>query len=97
MSSERHESRWSTKESISTEQEVYVIEGLKIDLLGFPPIKELNILQQLDTLVTVEDVKSHFPSIFSGLGILGGDYKIEQRQGAIPYALYTPRTVPIPL
>ncbi len=84
-------------QGVSTEQQVYVIEGLKVNLLGLPAIRELNIVRRLDALDTATAVKSRFPSVFRGLGTLGEEYKIELREGAVPYSLFTPRTVPIPL
>ena len=35
--------------------------------------------------------------MFSGLDNLGDEYHIKLKEGATPYALYTPRNVPIPL
>jgi hypothetical protein len=35
--------------------------------------------------------------VFSGLGNLGDEYQIKLKEGAVPYALFTPRNVPIPL
>ena len=49
---------------VSTEQQVYIIEGLKVNLLGLPALRELDIIQRLDALDTTEAVKSLFPSVF---------------------------------
>ena len=38
-----------------------------------------------------------FPILFKGLGNLGKPYKIRLRPDAKPFALYTPRCVPLPL
>lgn len=49
---------------------------------------------------TVKDTTDHilkeFPSLFKGLGNLGNSYYIKMREGLHPYALFTPRNVPIP-
>ena len=82
---------------VSTKQQVYVIEGLKVNLLGLPAIQELNIIKRVDALDSLGSVKSRFPSVFRGLGTLGDEYKIELREGAVPYSLFAPRTVAIPL
>ena len=37
------------------------------------------------------------PSVFSGLGNLGDEYEIQLKPDAKPYALHTPRSVPLPL
>jgi len=44
-----------------------------------------------------EVFKKRFPKVFSGLGRLEGDYQIRRNEDAIPYALTTPRCVPITL
>ena len=41
-------------------------------------------------------MRREFPKVFSGLGKLGEEYHIKLK-GAVPYALYTPLNVPIPL
>jgi len=81
---------------VSTEQQVYAIEDLKVNLLGLPAIRKLNIVHRLNALDTTTTVMSRFPTVFTGLGTLGAEYKIELHEGAVPYCLFTPRTVPIP-
>ena len=55
----------------------------------------------MDTLkappLGAENVKNKFPKVFQGLGTLGGEYDIKLQPGAKPFALFTPRHVPIPL
>ena len=43
------------------------------------------------------DPVQQFPNLFRGLGKLPGEYTIKLQDGAKPYALATPRRVPIPL
>ena len=38
-----------------------------------------------------------FPAVFNGLGHLGEEYEIKIKPEAKPYALYSPRDVPLPL
>ena len=40
---------------------------------------------------------SQFPDVFKGLGKLKDNYVIKLRENATPYALTTPRRVPLPL
>ena len=47
--------------------------------------------------MTSFDVSRRFPKVFTGLGNLGEEYHIQLREGAIPYSLYTPRNIAIPL
>jgi hypothetical protein len=42
-------------------------------------------------------LKEKYPSLFQGLGKMTGDYQIELRDDAQPFALSTPRRVAIPL
>ena len=45
-----------------------------------------------------QPIHQEFPSIFTGLGTLKGDpYQIQLKPNLQPFALYTPRNVPIPL
>ena len=52
-------------------------------------------LHQCTHIVTY--ILKQFPSLFQGLGNLGGEYVIHLKSGAIPYSLITPRHVPPPL
>ena len=58
-------------QGVSTEQQVYFIEGLKVNLLSQPALREMDIVRRLDALDTTAAVKSRFPSVFRGLGTLG--------------------------
>ena len=84
------------KGKVST-QTVYVIEGLKINLLGLPAITALQLLVRVDATSMETSVFERYPSVFSGLGNLGDEYEIQLKPDAKPYALHTPRSVPLPL
>ena len=57
------------KESLQT---VFVVQGLKTNLLGLPAIKSLQLLQPVDTVSTLEqNIQQQFPKLFCGLGTLG--------------------------
>ena len=43
------------------------------------------------------NIKEQYPKVFNGLGTLGDPYEIKLKDDAQPYALYAPRSVPIPL
>ena len=90
--------RFSTKlvyGDCETEQELYVAEGLHRPLLGLPAIELLKLVQRVrgGKLNPV----LQFPTLFQGLGKLQREYSIKLQEGANPYALTTPRQVPIPL
>lgn len=46
---------------------------------------------------SVADWFSEFPSLFRGLGNMIGEYKIEMKENAVPYAISAPRAFPLPL
>ena len=50
---------------------------------------------QLDTIV--ENIPDHFPDLFKGLGTMKGQYTIKLKPSAKLFALYTPRSIPLPL
>ena len=82
----------------STRQTVFVVHGLKSNLLGRPAITSLQLLYRANGIHSVaSDIWKQFPNVFSGLGNLGEEYQIKLKEGAVPHALYTPRNVPIPM
>ena len=44
-----------------------------------------------------ESWERKFPNVFQGLGTLSGDYHIQLKPDAQPFALFTPRHLPLPL
>ena len=83
----------------TTTGDVYVVKGLKTNLLGLPIITALHLVEKLccTELKDIEDVKRQFPKVFSGLGTFGEDYEIKLKEDASPFALHAPRSVPIAL
>ena len=80
----------------SSLQNIYVIKDLKSNLLGLPAITALNLAVRLDNAYT-SLIQDSFPSVFEGLGNLGEPYTIKLQDNVTPYALFTPRTIPLPL
>ena len=64
--------------------------------LGKPAIEALKVVILVKPLQKADVVKQ-FPDVFGGLGQLKDDYVIQLRENATPFALTTPRRVPIPL
>ena len=85
----------------STTLTVYIVKDLKVNLLGLPAIVSLHLLSQVDSTTiehpTAEHIQQRFPSLFQGLGNLGGEYTIKMQNDVRPCALFTRRNVPIPL
>ena len=74
------------------DQEIFV------NLLGLPAIKGFHLLSVLDNLECdpTTAIKQEFPSLFTGLGTLQGDYEIQVKPDAQPFSLGTARNIPIP-
>ena len=72
-----------------------LVKKLQNDLLGLPAIKALNLLAQIDSIQ--KSIPDQYPSLFEGLGTFKEEYRIELKSGAKPFALFTPRIVPLPL
>ena len=82
----------------TTRQEIYVVKGLDLALVGLPAIEALNLVAKVCMINTdKETFVSRFPKLFSGLGCLTEEYEIQLTKDAVPYALTTPRRVPLPL
>ena len=81
----------------ATEQTIYVVEGLHKSLLGQPAIQALQLLKRIGVIEKGSKPEELFPNFFTGLGKLEGEYTIRLREGAQPFALNTPRRVPVPL
>ncbi|CAB3984367.1 Transposon Ty3-G Gag-Pol poly, partial [Paramuricea clavata] len=90
----------SLKETL---QDIYVIGNLKEPLLGRPAIDALNLVQKVETIqddesrLIEDEVKSTYPNLFKGLGEVDGDFSIKLKPDSKPFALTTPRRVAIPL
>lgn len=85
-----------THKDANAEQEVFVIRGLQNNLLGLPAISALNLLHRIQTTYA-DDIFNQFPEVFTGLGNLGQEYQIQLKPDALPFALHTSQTVPLPL
>ena len=79
----------SFKENVCV-QPVFIIRNLRNNLLGLPAIKLLQIIpMQLDTVG--KNIPDQFPDPMKG------QYTIKLKPHAKPFALYTPRSIPLPL
>ena len=77
-------------------QRVFIVKGLSNNLLGLPAIKTLNLLQYVDS-VQNDNIFKEYSDLFTGLGTFTGEYTIRLKPDAVPYAIHTPRKVPLPL
>ena len=74
---------------------VFIVRKLQQNLLGLPAIQALRLLTQVDAVQT--PISDQYPTLFSGLGTFPDSYRIMLKPDAQPFALFTPRNVPIPL
>ncbi len=90
-----------THDQKSTKQTVFVVRGLKNNLLGLPAIKGLQLLcrtEEIESQVADRsEIRKKYSKLFEGLGNFGDPYTIQLSEDVWPYALYTPRAVPFPL
>ena len=76
----------------SSKQTVYVVSILSKPLLGKPAIESLNLISRVD-IVDKDSCKANYPELFTGLGLMTGEYKIRLKPDSTPYAITTPRRV----
>ena len=81
----------------SARQTIFVVRGLRNNLLGFPAIKSLRLLKKVESMTTLKTMRERFANVFQGLGTLGEEYHIQLKPDSTPYSLCTPRNVPFPL
>ncbi|KAL5474581.1 hypothetical protein EMCRGX_G026549 [Ephydatia muelleri] len=68
------------------------------NLLGLPALRALQLVARTDAISQYEEqIYQKYPHLFTGLGTLEPEYTIKLKANALPYALSTPRSVPLPL
>lgn len=72
---------------------VYVVRGLQNNLLGLPAVRDLGLIQNIESVN--DDITSQYPELFTGLGTFKEEYKIQLKPDAQPFALHTSRNVPL--
>ncbi|UYV60495.1 K02A2.6-like, partial [Cordylochernes scorpioides] len=78
-------------------EKIYVIRRLSEPLLSRRACELLNLARRVEVVATRINPIKEFPEVFEGLGQIGNPYEIKLKPGAKPYAVHTPRRVPIPL
>ena len=76
-------------------QPVFIVKNMKNNLLGLPAIRALNLLSHVDSVNN--NIISQYPSLFTGLGTFAHEYKIQLKPNSHPFALSTPRNIPLAL
>ena len=79
-------------------EEIYVIQGLQMPLVGRPAISSLNLVARVTLIQTDRDtIVNKYPQLFKGLGQMTGEYRIKLQPHTTPFALTTPQGIAIPL
>lgn len=88
-----------SKDNNSTQEEVYVVEGLRTPLLGGVAAMTLQMVARLNniSLDTTETVKREFSKFFSGLGKMEFQYTIVLKPREKPFPLSTPHCISLTL
>ncbi|UYV79065.1 hypothetical protein LAZ67_17000981, partial [Cordylochernes scorpioides] len=83
--------------SYEIKEKIYVIRRLSEPLLSRRACELLNLARRIEVVATRINPIKEFPEVFEGLGQIGNPYEIKLKPVAKPYAVHTPRRVPIPL
>ena len=90
--------------ALAAQQEIFVVSGMTRCLLGRLSIEALQVIKRCEivqtaacNLVKVADVQAEFPNLFKGLGKMKEEYTVCLKSDTKPFALSTPRRIPIPL
>ena len=74
-----------TVKNLSRQETIFIVRGLKNNLLGLPALTALKLVQRVEsTYSSLADVKKEFPQVFSGLGNFGEPYTIKLKEDANP-------------
>ena len=57
----------------------------------------MKIVNEVNSSSYKMKILQKYPKLFSGLGEKQGEYDIKLKENAVPYAVKTPRRIPIPL
>lgn len=78
-------------------EKCFVSEDILVPLLSRKACENLKLVQRVYAISSEINWFDKFPKLFKGLGNMHGEYKIEVKENAIPYAISAPRAVPVPL
>jgi hypothetical protein len=78
-------------------QTVYVVRDIHQPLLGRDAIDALGMVKCLDAISSSLDPRQQYADLFTGLGCMEGEYTIRLKPDAQPFAVFTPRRVPVNL
>ena len=87
------------KNGLVREEDIYVFRDQNRSLLSRLACAGLKLVTrtEVETVESTVQIQETYPNLFKGLGKIPGEYRVKLRKDAVPYALTTPRRVPIPL
>lgn len=81
---------------MSIKEKIYVVKDLHVGLLGRTASVRLNLVAIVDT-IDQEAVRTTYPKLCNGLGLVQKPYTIRLKPDTKPFTLKVPRRVPLPL
>ena len=86
-------------EGKSEKHQIFVVKGLKNNLLGLPAIRSMGLVVRVNEVTSSykDKILVQYSALFRGLGTLGEPYEIKLKRNSKPVSLFAPRRVPIPL
>ncbi|XP_018403211.1 PREDICTED: uncharacterized protein LOC108780116 [Cyphomyrmex costatus] len=87
------------REKVTAQSKIYVIRGLKQNLLGKPEIEKFGLIQKINNVKgnNINEIVSKYVEVFKGIGQFKKELSIEVKENTKPHFEAVPRTVPIPL
>lgn len=84
---------------VSTEEDIYVVKDVCTSLLSGRAAMTLRLVARVNhiCLDSIDYVKLEFPKLFTGLGLIAGEYNIVLTPEAQLFSLSTPRRIFLPL
>ena len=85
-------------EGRSKKHQIFVVKGLKNNLLGLPAIRSMGLVVRVNEVTSSykDKILVQYPALFRGLETLGEPYEIKLKRNSKPVSLFAPRRVPIP-
>lgn len=80
----------------STTERIYIVRDLHVGLLSRPASVRLKLVARID-MIDQETVRTTYPKLCDGLGLVQKPYTIKLKPDAKPFSLKVPRRVPLPL
>ena len=77
---------------------IFVADKVWTPLLGRYTIEALDLIHRVEAISTIPvDICTQYPNLFTGLSCMSEPYEIRIKHDATPYAITSPRRVPLPL